>query len=97
MDNDVELKQRKEIIEKAIMKLPEASRIVLILREFQEMSYQEIAETLEIPIGTVMSRLNYARKNLFSCIVAFTGGNMKEHYDQWLGAYLDGELSESKP
>ena len=51
------------------MGLPEASRIVLILREYQEMSYQEIAATLEIPIGTVMSRLNYARKNLFSVLL----------------------------
>jgi RNA polymerase sigma-70 factor (ECF subfamily) len=44
--------------------VPEASRAALILREFEGLSYREIAEALNIPIGTVMSRLNYARKVL---------------------------------
>jgi RNA polymerase sigma-70 factor (ECF subfamily) len=35
---------------------------VLILREYEGMTYQEIADALDIPIGTVMSRLNYARR-----------------------------------
>lgn len=51
-------------IQQAILELPEASRKVIILREYEGFSYREIAETLEIPIGTVMSRLNYARKQL---------------------------------
>ena len=37
---------------------------MLVLREYEEMSYHEIADTLDIPVGTVMSRLNYARKLL---------------------------------
>jgi RNA polymerase sigma-70 factor (ECF subfamily) len=56
--------ERTVLIQKAILSLPEASRAVLILREYEELSYHEIAETLDIPIGTVMSRLNYARKIL---------------------------------
>lgn len=56
--------ERTALIQKAILSLPEASRAVLVLREYQEMSYHEIAETLDIPVGTVMSRLNYARKIL---------------------------------
>jgi RNA polymerase sigma-70 factor (ECF subfamily) len=68
VDDDVVIKQQQEMIEKAMMKLPEASRIVLVLREFQQLSYQEIADALEIPIGTVMSRLNYARKNLLHAL-----------------------------
>jgi RNA polymerase sigma-70 factor (ECF subfamily) len=52
------------LIESAILSLPEASRAVLVLREYEEMSYHEIADTLDIPVGTVMSRLNYARKTL---------------------------------
>jgi RNA polymerase sigma-70 factor (ECF subfamily) len=44
--------------------LPEAARGALVLREYGELSYQEIADVLDIPIGTVMSRLNYARDRL---------------------------------
>jgi RNA polymerase sigma-70 factor (ECF subfamily) len=44
--------------------LPVHFREVLLLCEVEEMSYQEIAETLTIPIGTVMSRLSRARKAL---------------------------------
>ncbi len=60
----VEKEQDRIQLQKAVLRLPSASRIVIILREYEQMSYQEIAETLEIPIGTVMSRLNYARNCL---------------------------------
>jgi RNA polymerase sigma-70 factor (ECF subfamily) len=56
--------ERTALVKKAILALPEASRVVLVLREYEEMSYHEIANTLNIPMGTVMSRLNYARKTL---------------------------------
>ena len=56
--------QRTEAVQVAILSLPDASRAVIVLREFESLSYQEIAEALEIPVGTVMSRLNYARKLL---------------------------------
>ena len=56
--------ERTALIQKAILSLPEASRAVLVLREYEEMSYHEIADALDIPVGTVMSRLNYARKTL---------------------------------
>ncbi len=59
--------ERQELIRQvrqAIMALPEASRVVLVLKEYEGLSYREIAETLEIPLGTVMSRLNYARNQL---------------------------------
>jgi RNA polymerase sigma-70 factor (ECF subfamily) len=58
------LKERTALVQKAIQSLPDASRAVLVLREYQGLSYQEISSTLDIPIGTVMSRLNYARKSL---------------------------------
>ncbi len=48
----------------AIQALPEPEKEVIILREFQNMSYQEIASVLSCPVGTVMSRLYYARKCL---------------------------------
>ncbi len=56
--------QRGERVRAAVLALPEASREALVLREYGGLSYKEIAETLDIPIGTVMSRLNYARKRL---------------------------------
>lgn len=56
--------ERTTLVQKAILSLPDASRAVLVLREYEEMSYHEIADTLDIPVGTVMSRLNYARKLL---------------------------------
>jgi RNA polymerase sigma-70 factor (ECF subfamily) len=39
-------------------------RVVLVLREYQELTYHEIADALDIPVGTVMSRLNNARSQL---------------------------------
>jgi RNA polymerase sigma-70 factor (ECF subfamily) len=56
--------ERTTIIQRAVLSLPDACRAVLILREYEGLSYLEIAETLNIPVGTVMSRLNYARKVL---------------------------------
>lgn len=48
----------------AIGALPSASRSVLILRVYQELSYREIAQTLDVPLGTVMSRLHNAKEML---------------------------------
>ena len=51
-------------LEVAIDALPEREREVLVLKEFEGLRYREIAELLGIPIGTVMSRLYTARRNL---------------------------------
>ena len=51
-------------LQSAIDGLPVHYREILLLCEVEEMSYQEIAESLSIPIGTVMSRLSRARKTL---------------------------------
>jgi RNA polymerase sigma-70 factor (ECF subfamily) len=53
-----------QLLQSAIDSLPVHFREVLLLCEVEEMSYQEIAETLSIPMGTVMSRLSRARKAL---------------------------------
>ena len=57
-------KERALIVQQAILSLTEANRSVLTLREYGGLSYQEISATLNIPLGTVMSRLNYARERL---------------------------------
>jgi RNA polymerase sigma-70 factor (ECF subfamily) len=54
----------REMVQRALERLPVQFREILLLCEVEEMSYQEIAETLAIPIGTVMSRLFRARKAL---------------------------------
>jgi RNA polymerase sigma-70 factor (ECF subfamily) len=57
-------KERVALLRQAMHSLPEAARSVLVLREYGSLSYQEIASVLDIPVGTVMSRLNYARNRL---------------------------------
>jgi RNA polymerase sigma-70 factor (ECF subfamily) len=51
-------------LQSAIDELPLQFREVILLCEVEEMSYEEIAETVSVPIGTVMSRLSRARKKL---------------------------------
>lgn len=51
-----------EVIKKAIEKLPEEMRTAIMLREFEGMSYEEIAQTMECPVGTVRSRIFRARE-----------------------------------
>lgn len=53
-----------ELVQRALDDLPAAYREVLLLCEVEEMSYQEISTTLDIPMGTVMSRLSRARRAL---------------------------------
>jgi RNA polymerase sigma factor (sigma-70 family) len=56
--------------------LPVDYREVVILRELEEMSYQEIADVVKIPIGTVMSRLSRARQRLAECVAAKVNGDL---------------------
>jgi RNA polymerase sigma-70 factor (ECF subfamily) len=58
------LKELEALVERSVAELPEDAREVLLLRDNQELSYEEIAEIVEIPVGTVRSRLNRARKLL---------------------------------
>ena len=53
-----------KVVQEALETLPVHFREILLLCATEEMSYQEISETLSIPIGTVMSRLSRARKAL---------------------------------
>jgi RNA polymerase sigma-70 factor, ECF subfamily len=58
----------QELVQEALARLAVPYREILLLCEFEEMSYQEIAATLAIPIGTVMSRLSRARRALRGAI-----------------------------
>jgi len=56
--------ERRHRLWRAVSLLPATKREILVLRDFHDLSYAEIAQVLRIPIGTVMSRLHAARKGL---------------------------------
>jgi RNA polymerase sigma-70 factor (ECF subfamily) len=53
--------ERSQILERAIQSLPEYQRVMVVLYHTEQKSYEEIAEIMDLPIGTVKSRLNRAR------------------------------------
>jgi RNA polymerase sigma factor (sigma-70 family) len=79
-DQAVELAQRAvqgdslvvRDLDRAIALLPSEQRAVLLLVTLEEMSYEEVARTLSIPMGTVMSRLSRAREKLRQMLLGST-------------------------
>ena len=69
---------RMVALRNCIEALPANQREVLILREFEEMSYKQIAETASLPVGTVMSRLARARQRLEECVGRRQGERQNE-------------------
>ncbi len=65
---NVEREETRRRVRRAIETLPDREREVLVLKEFEGLKYREIAEIVGIPIGTVMSRLYSARRNLAAAI-----------------------------
>lgn len=68
IEASIERQETAARVRAAVMALPAASRAVLILREYHDLSYREIAAALDLPLGTVMSRLSYARKLLMETL-----------------------------
>lgn len=66
-DREYDVQQRTKLIRELIQALSEPLREVLILREIEELSYSQISDIMQIPVGTVMSRLARARAQL--CMV----------------------------
>ena len=66
-------REMKKALWKGIDELPDEQKEIIILRYFQQLSYQEIAEILEKPIGTVMSSLFYAKKRLKGIVGKYLG------------------------
>ena len=64
-DREIIRKERKKIIHQAIHDLPEKYRKVIEMRHLQELSYQEIAEQLDLPLGTVKAHIFRAREMLY--------------------------------
>ena len=57
-------RQRVARLQEAIEGLPAHYRIMIVLRHQQDLSYEEIADTLEVPLGTVKARIHRAREML---------------------------------
>lgn len=69
-------KQISEEVAKALSTLSPNHREILVLREVEELSYEEIAELLSVPVGTVMSRLFHARKNMQGLLATVLGDGL---------------------
>ncbi len=67
-DHQLELSETQQCVRQAIEMLDEERRVVVILRDFDGLDYDAIAETLDIPVGTVRSRLHRARLELRSIL-----------------------------
>ena len=67
----------QQAVQNALERLPVPFREVILLCDMEEMSYQEIAEALGIPIGTVMSRLSRARKSMRELLATKVHGASK--------------------
>ena len=58
---ELETKEMMAVLEEALAAMPEHYRIIVILRHQEELSYEEIADNLDIPLGTVKARIHRAR------------------------------------
>ncbi len=63
-DKTAERNQREVMLQKALNKLPEFQKAMIIMFHAEQQTYEEIAEALDLPLGTVKSRLNRARISL---------------------------------
>ncbi len=77
-DNDLQQKMFGQLLDddvsKALEKLPEEFRTVVILCDIEGLAYEEIAEFLQIPVGTVRSRLHRGRKLLYTRLYDYAKG-----------------------
>jgi len=73
VDAEMEAHERQTMIHTLLANLPAKYRIVLVLRHLQEMTYEEIAEALTMPIGTIKTHLFRARNLLKERLEAFDG------------------------
>jgi RNA polymerase sigma-70 factor (ECF subfamily) len=73
----LEQRDRVSLLRRAMAALPEPLRTAVLMRDIQELSYQEIAESLHLPEGTVKSRINRGRAELAREIRKLRGGDAR--------------------
>ncbi len=82
-------------IEACLKHLSEKHKEIFILREQEDLSYQEISERLNIELGTVMSRLFHMRKNMTVCLMrAFDDKQMVDLSEKYRALYLEMQQKE---
>lgn len=69
-DSRLSRSDARETLAQALEHLPPDFREVIVLREIEGLSYKEISEVVEVPVGTIMSRLSRARKRLQDALMA---------------------------
>lgn len=69
----LEREEERALVRRAIEELPPAQRAAVLLRDVEGLTYEEIADALSIPKGTVMSRLYYGRQTLKERLAAVLG------------------------
>jgi RNA polymerase sigma-70 factor, ECF subfamily len=74
------------VIARAMRNLPDRFRRLLVLREFEGLSYRELANALEIPVGTVMSRLSRARQALRDALGSEANPSLVGEYSNTSGS-----------
>jgi RNA polymerase sigma-70 factor (ECF subfamily) len=82
-DKSLVEQERGELVRRALMRLPEAYRTVLVLRHYEDLKFREIADVLEVPEGTVKSRMAEAltqmSRLLRPMLTAGPTNNLKTH------------------
>lgn len=76
-DQTAERRETQRLVREALLELDEDHREVLILRDFQDLSYEQIRDVLGLSMGTVKSRLNRARQALKAALEEKLSG--REH------------------
>jgi RNA polymerase sigma-70 factor, ECF subfamily len=71
MDKSLETQERQRIVQDALQRLDPEDRAVLVLRDMEDRSYEDIADLLGVPLGTVKSRLARSREKLKDRLKAY--------------------------
>jgi RNA polymerase sigma-70 factor (ECF subfamily) len=75
LEDIVERHEQQALLRLGLEQLPARYRLILILCDFQEMTHQEMASKLALPIGTIKTHLFRARHLLKQCVLAFAPEN----------------------
>ncbi len=86
----LEQRDRVDLLREALSALPETLRSAVVMRDLKEMSYQEIADRLKLPEGTVKSRINRGRHELARRIRQLRGNDFDPGGPGSLGSASDG-------